>query len=694
MGRLLTLLAVFRALRLPRRAGAALAAQRGHLFAWVPVFLGAGIGVYFALPLELAAHWLLACACVGAVLLLWSRRLPAEVAPVAIGAGLLLLGMAHAGARAHLVAAPQLGFRYYGPIEGRVIALDRSASDVPRLTLDQVTLLRLAPASTPARVRVSLHGPPELQRRALDLVPGQRVALTGHLVPPGGPVEPGGFDFRRHAWFERIGAVGYSRTPVVLSMEAAGSQRLLRLRLALSRHVQTQLPGELGGVAAALMTGDRSGIGKETLEALRHSNLAHLLAISGLHMGLLTGFVFAALRMGLLLVPLSRHHWPGKKIAAVGALAAASGYLALSGGNVATQRAFIMVAVMLGAVLADLRALSLRAVALAALLVLLLRPEALLGPGFQMSFAATTALVCVFGRVETRLAGPRWARPLLALLLSSTVASAATAPFSMAHFNLVSRYGLLANLLAVPAMGLVAVPMAVLAALLMPLGLDGVALRGMALALHWILSVAQAASGWEGAVGQVVAPGPAVLPLITAGGLLLLLWQGRGRWGGLLPLALALGVWVQSERPALLISESGGLVGVMTEKGRALSRDVGEGFVAKLWLENDGQPADQAAAAALWPDAAGRLRRALVEGVEVLHVSGRRAAGSISGCGGAGILVANVPIPEGLRCEVFDVERLRTTGAVAFRRGADGLKMHPSRGHPPRLWEGGGAGDQ
>ncbi|MCA0944364.1 ComEC family competence protein [Salipiger pacificus] len=694
MGRLLTLLAVFLALGVPRRAGAALAAQRGHLFAWVPVCLAAGIGIYFALPVEPAVSWLAVSAGLGAALLLCSRRLPAEGGPLAIGTGLLLLGLALAGTRAHQVAAPQLGFQYYGPIEGRVIALDRSASDVPRLTLDQVVLSRVAPDKTPVRLRVSLHGPPDLQGRALDVRPGQRVALTGHLVPPGGPVEPGGFDFRRHAWFERIGAVGYSRTPVVLNTRAAGSQRLLRLRLALSRHLQAQLPGEIGGFAAALMTGDRSGMGQETLEVLRRSNLAHLLAISGLHMGLLTGFVFAALRMALLLAPRSRHHWPGKKIAALGALVAAMGYLALSGGNVATQRAFIMVAVMLGAVLADLRALSLRAVALAALLVLLLRPEALLGPGFQMSFAATTALVCVFGRLEAQLPGPRWIRPALALLLSSTVASAATAPFSMAHFNLISRYGLLANLLAVPAMGLVAVPMAVLAALLMPLGLDGVALQGMALALRWILRVAQVASSWGGAVGQVVAPAPAVLPLMTAGGVLLLLWQGRGRWGGLVPLALGVGLWLQTERPALLISESGGLVGVMTSEGRALSRDVGEGFVAKIWLENDGQPADQAASAELWPGAPGRLRFARVEGVEVLHVSGRRAAGTVSGCGGAGILVANVPVAAVQGCEIFDPERLRATGAVAFRRGPGGLEMEISRRHPPRLWQSGGAGSQ
>ncbi|WP_353472290.1 ComEC/Rec2 family competence protein [Salipiger sp. H15] len=687
MGRLLTLLLT----RGPLRAGAALRGQRGHLFAWVPVCLGAGIGGYFALPLEPGPLVLLGCGLLGAALLALGPWLPEDWAPPCIGAALLLAGLALAGGRAHLVAAPQLAFRYYGAIEGRVVAIDRSGSDAPRLTLDRVALQRVAPERTPERIRVALHGDGALQARALVPELGQRVMLTGHLAPPGGPVEPGGFDFRRHAWFERIGAVGYSRTPVLLSAEAGGGQWLPRARLALSLHVQQRLPGEVGAFAAALMTGDRSGMGQMTVEALRRTNLAHLLAISGLHMGLLTGFVFGAVRLLLLLPPRSRHRWPGKKIAALAALAAAAGYLALSGGNVATQRAFIMVAVMLGAVLADLRALSLRAVALAALLVLGLRPEALLGPGFQMSFAATTALVSVFGTAWGARALPGWARPGLALLVSSSVASLATAPFSMAHFNLVSHYGLLANLLAVPAMGLVAVPMAVLAALLLPLGLDGPALQGMALGLRWILGVAQEIAGWEGAVGQVVAPGPAVLPLVTLGGLVLLLWQGSGRWAGAAPLFLGIGLWVQAERPALLISESGALVGVMTAKGRALSQPAGEGFVAGLWLENDGQAGDQARAAALWPGPEGRVRRAVVGTDEVLHVSGSRAAAGVSGCDGAAILVSNAPMPPDKGCEIFDPERLARTGAVAFWPTPEGLRMKTVRSATPRLWDGAAA---
>jgi len=298
-------------------------------------------------------------------------------APFVWAVVLVALGLCLAGARAHQMAEPVIGWRYYGPIEGRIVDMDRSASDALRLTLDQVVLDDVRPSRTPARVRVSLHG----QQGFITPEPGMVVILTGHLSPPGGPVEPGGFDFQRHAWFQGLGAVGYTRTPV-LTLEPPGEGLwMFKARMGLSDRVQAGLPGEAGAFAAAIMSGDRSGMGQETLRALRLSNLAHLLAISGLHMGLLAGFVFAAFRVGFSLIPAVGLRVPAKKISALGALAVAAVYLGLSGGNVATERAFVMAAVALVAVMADRRVLSLRAVAVAAVIVLVLRPEAVLGPG-------------------------------------------------------------------------------------------------------------------------------------------------------------------------------------------------------------------------------------------------------------------------------------------------------------------------
>ncbi|WP_371808569.1 ComEC/Rec2 family competence protein [Ruegeria sp. HKCCD7221] len=473
-------------MRVLARVEAALLNQTGHLFQWSPVCLAIGIALYFSLRLEPGWHVygaLLGVIAVGA----WAVRHWRSVwVSLAIGGMLVAAGFVLAGARAHSVAEPVLGWRYYGPIEGRVVAIDRSASDALRVTLDQVRLNDVPEALRPLRVRLSLHG------TDVSVSPGQRIMTTGHLCPPQGPVEPGGFDFRRHAWFQGLGAVGYTRVPVLTASAANETGlRITAWRMVISNHVRTKLPGEVGGFAAAVTTGDRSGMGQETLTTLRASNLAHLLAISGLHMGLLTGFVFVACRIALSALPVIALRWPVRKLAALCALLAAVIYLMLSGGNVATERAFIMASVMLVAVLIDRRAISLRAVAVAALIVLCLRPETLLSPGFQMSFAATTALVAVFGELRDYgpLPGPKWFKPVIGLLLSSAIAGLATAPIGAAHFNSLSHYGLLANMLSVPVMGTVVVPSAVVAALLAPFGLEGVALGVMGLGLEWILTV-------------------------------------------------------------------------------------------------------------------------------------------------------------------------------------------------------------
>jgi competence protein ComEC len=655
---------------------AILLAQRGHLIPWAPVFLALGIGAYFGMTDEPGWPVYATLAGAGAACAAAALRWQGGWSALAWAVTLAAVGFGLAGARSARVAAPVLSWRYYGPIEGRVVALDRSASDALRVTLDRVVLVRVAPQRRPGRVRISLLG------GANELQPGQRIMTTGSLSPPPGPAEPGGFDFRRYAWFRGLGAVGYTRNPVLTVAPPARGRaglRVFALRMAASKRVLAVLQGDVGGFAVAVTTGDRSAIGRDAMRALRGSNLAHLLAISGLHMGLLAGFVFAALRLAMAAVPPLGLRLPARKIAALGALLAAAMYLVISGGNVATERAFVMVAVVLGAILVDRRAFSLRAVAMAALIVLVLRPEALLGPGFQMSFAATTALVAVFGwmRQAQFRPGPDWMQPVLApvlgVVVSSAVAGVATAPVAAAFFNTVSHYGLLANLLSVPLMGVLVIPAAVLAVILAPFGLEAVGLYPMGLGLRWILGVAELVSGLDGAQGGVISPGPLVMPVLALGILWLILWQGRARWAGLAPAVLAIVLWAGAERPAVLVADSGGLVGVMTDQGRALSKPRGAGFVASRWLEKDGDRADQSNAAARWPGPAqspgqgGRIRVMRIgAGRQIVHLIGKRAVAAFQGCAAGQLIVASVPLKRAGKCDVFDPERLRDTGSLAI----------------------------
>ena len=658
--------------------------QRGHLFCWVPVAMAIGIGTYFALPFEPSGALL-----TSAVLIMgagtsihWRTRVGWGVFALALA--LMAFGFLLAAVRAHAVTEPVLSYRYYGPVEGRIVAIDRSVSDRVRITLDQVVLSRMSPARTPAKVRISLHWPDPV----ITPEPGLHVIVTANLSPPQGPVEPGGFTFQRMAWFKGLGAVGYARTPL-LAIEDGGQNTdlwLYRHRMALSHAVRDRIGGAEGGVAAAIVSGDRSAIQQDTLMDLRASNLAHLLAISGLHMGLLTGVVFTMLRFGLALSATVVHRWNTKKIAAVGAMIAGLGYLALSGGSVATERAFIMVSVMFVAILLNRRALTLRAVAMAAVIVLILTPEALIGPGFQMSFAATTALVAVFGAFRGRSWQqiPKPVQRVSAVVLSSLIAGLATAPFAAAHFNQIAHYGLLANVLSVPMMGMVVMPAAVLAALLAPIGLSGVGLWIMGQGLAWILGVADWVAGMEGAVGKILTPVPQVIPLLALGALTIILWRGAARWIGVVPMVLAAGLWAMTERPVVLISDSGSLIGLMTDEGRSVSKERGESFVAGSWLENDGDPADQATAYARMQVWETRLRAFDVAGHQIHHATGKRATEALPDCAAGVWLVSNQPIARDGACRIFDPAALRETGSVAVY--ADGRVVTAYGQSGTRLW--------
>ncbi|WP_343035212.1 ComEC/Rec2 family competence protein [Halovulum dunhuangense] len=657
------------------RLSAGIEAQRGTLLLWAPAAMAVGICVYFALKSEPGLGHSLTLGGSGAVLLglhLWRRRGSALAL-----AGLACLGFALADAQTARMQAPVLERITFGAVMGRVVGLDRSEQNRIRVRLDQVWIEGLAPEKTPHRVRIVLARPPDPG----TLAPGNRIMLRARLTPPLPPVEPRGFDFRRHAWFDGLGAIGSSAEPVVLAEPPTAPPAalwLFSLRMQLSDAIRARMPAHSGGFAAAILFGDRSGVDPADLVDLRVSNLAHLLAISGLHMGLLTGAMFVALRLALAAVPGVALCLPAKKIAALGAMAAGAGYLALSGASVATQRAFIMAAVVFCAVLADRPALTLRAVALAGLILLVIDPFAVMGAGFQMSFAATIALIATYGalqswapwrRMDAR--GGRVLRFALGLALTSLVAGLATAPFSAFHFHQMSRYGLIANILAVPAMGFVVMPSALIAALLWPFGLEGVALWLMQLGIDHILAVA----GWAASLPAplwLVPAGPGwALGLIALGGYALATLRGPPRLAGLPVAALAIAFWAATPRPDVMVDPDGALVGVRGAEGLALNRARGAGFAARVWLENDGDAADQRAAAARTDGAGGEaVEWRLPDGRRVLWLKSAPEGGSA--CVGVSLVIAPgagpdraSAVPAG--CSLIDAETLRREGAHAFR---------------------------
>ncbi len=673
------------------RALAGLAESPVDLFLFVPVFLSIGIGLWFSVSVEPGTAFYAELGGAVLVLLVLAGFGPWALRPYAVALACVCLGALTCGARVWAVTSPMLAVPYYGPVQGRIIDIDRSQSDAVRLTLDQVVLSEVPPDGIPATVRVALHGPPVKR-----FEPGTTIEVTARLAAPESASEPGGFDFRRMAWFEQLGAVGYTSSPVVTcAPPGLWDASVNRLRNNLSARIMAAVPGDAGAFGSGALTGDRSEISAAVVSDLRISSLAHLLAISGMNMAFLTGFVFALVRYGLALIPPISLRVNTKKAAAYVAFGVALFYLILSGANVATTRAFLQVSIMLGAVALDRRALTLRSVALAALLLLLWQPESLLSPGFQLSFAATIGLIAGFHPAQAFMTArgmPGWLKPMAMLTTSSLLAGLATAPFSAATFNRLTGYGLMANLLTVPVMDVLMGAGAV-AALLAPIGLAGPDLAVMGWSSWWILFVAHWVAGLDGAITPVPQPGPWVVPLITLGMLWVLLWQGRARFVGLAPVVLGFVVWAMVVRPPLLISSDGVLAGVLGPQGRALSSPHGAGFAAASWLADDGDLADPKTAAAR-PGFEGPKTAAMfvVAGVTGLVLTGKGALSQVSdACGAADLVLVPArygPVlqpPPG--CTVIDAAYLAQSGAIAGVAQAGGLLLIPVRAEA-RVWTG------
>ncbi|MDC7985735.1 ComEC/Rec2 family competence protein, partial [Rhodoplanes sp. TEM] len=538
----------------------------GRLFPWLPVGVAAGVILYFAAETE-PAPWAAAAAVAGALgLVIATRRRGAVFA--AIGLAAVAAGFCTATLRGRLVDAPVLrqpafGAKLAGFVEKRE---EREKSDRIVLRVLSYEAPRggaVVAGARPERVRVAV-------RKGTAPPVGAHVALTARLSPPLAPLRPGGYDFSRDLYFHGIGASGFALgavrpqpAPVAPDPGLRAAAAIDDFREAIDERIRAALPGDAGAIASALITGKRDAISTPVNEAMYVSSLAHVLSISGYHMAVVAGVVFVVLRAGLALVPGLALRRPVKKWAAGAALAAAAFYLVLSGAEVATQRAFVMTAIVLAGVMLDRRALTQRTLAVAALAVMLLTPEAVVHPSFQMSFAATLALVAVYERgLPWFAARPRsalaarlalWgAREIVALVIASLVAGVATTIFAAYHFHRLAPYGVLANLAAMPVVSGFVMPLGLLALALLPFGFDGPLWRLMGTGIDWMTAVAQWVAALPGAVGRVPAFGVDALLVATAGLIVLALLRTPLRWSGAGLLVIAALLAGAAEKPDVL----------------------------------------------------------------------------------------------------------------------------------------------
>jgi len=438
---------------------------------WTPVAFGTGAAVYLGLGREpsLLIAWIFGFAgvaiAVAARQVTGRRFVLALTGLAAVACVGFLVAKLHSDAAATPIVPAKLGVT---SIEGFVVDVESPSERGPRLLIAPVDIEGLTPSQTPGRVRIVI---PEPDGPGATPPPGSAIRVLALLDPPPGPASPGAYDFARDAWFEGVGGVGLAlRSPDLV--EFAPPPILLRLEMALNalrwsvathlveniRRVMGPDDGCAAGLAAAVTTSHQDWLAGDDRDALRGSGLAHMLAIAGLHTAAVSGFAFFAFRLAIAAWPWLALRVSGKKVAAAAALLVVAGYLMLSGAHPPARRAAITASVAFLAILADRRAVSLHSLALAALIVLLVEPEAVIQPGFEMSFCATASLVAMAEIWPRRLSSSGLTWPiaalqkgrdwLVAMVMVSLVAGAATGPFAIQHFNRVANYGVFANLTA------------------------------------------------------------------------------------------------------------------------------------------------------------------------------------------------------------------------------------------------------
>jgi competence protein ComEC len=599
-------------------------------------------------------------------------------------------GFSAAVIRTRAVEGPVLPHVHIAPLAGVIEQVEERPAGA-RLILRVLSIDGLPERERPHRVRVTV-------REAAGLSAGQAVAATARLLPPTDAAWPGGYDFARDAYFRGIGAIGSvaGRVRVLplgpeLSWSSALSARVDAARTTLARRIAAAIGGPAGAVAAALVTGKRGFIEEETNDILRGAGIYHIVSISGLHMVLAAGTFFWLSRAVLALFPAAAVLWSVKKIAGGVAMVGATAYCIFSGAEVATERSLIMTLVMFCAILVDRAALSMRNLAIAALIVLVREPEALIGPSFQMSFGAVAALIALAGWLQPRLASPeggglvtrlmfRAARSLLGLLAVTLVAGLATAPFAAYHFQAVNPFGLVGNALALPLVSLAVMPAALLGVLAYPFGLDRFVWMAMGAAVEGVLQVSAWVASFPGSNTVVAAFGPGALLLFAAALLLVSLFATPLRWAAVLPAAAGLALAAHPQRFDLYVDREGAGAAVRGRASRLVLLGRPSAFVIEQWLRADGDargPSEASLREGIRCDRSGCVAR-LADGRAVSFV--REPSAFEEDCRRAAIVISRLTAPPGCRAAlVIDGPALRERGATAVRLSDDGFAIAGSR---------------
>lgn len=554
----------------------------------------------------------------------------------------------------------------YGTFEVRVDEIISETENGKRVVVSAITPLADTRAVPMRRARIVINGGPDLSPR--DIV---RAPIRFYQVP--GPVVPGGYDTQFHSYFDGIGAYGNATGAVELVRqgETAPERIIDGLRHGIADRIDAQLSQPAAGIARAVVNGDQSAVTDAAREVMATAGLAHVLSISGLHLTLVAGGAYFVLRLLLSLSHAVAQRISVKRVAALGGIVAALAYFSISGGNVAALRSTIMIILVFGAVIFGRRALTMRNVAIAALIVIGCDPASVFRPSFQLSFAAVVALVGAYEMIRgdrkehTGLFTTFW-RYLAGISLTSLVAGGATLLFSVYHFQQTSPLGLVGNLVVLPLVSFVMMPAAAGAVLLMPFGFEGPLLLAMGWSIDRMLDLAAIITQMSGGIDA----SPLLTPLALALGLAALAWFAFfSSWHRLIGPAFLLPavlLFAMDQPPDVLIADTTQAVAYRAENGLQLVTGKPDTFAVDVWRESYGETIE---AGPVRCDSIGCLARS-ARGFKLAVI--KDTAGFYEDCAAVDLVVTRLVAPDGCTAAaVIDAADLARGGVHWLRWDAE-----------------------
>ena len=575
--------------------------ERPRWFYWQPVALAAGIATYFSLNFE-PSLWVL-CATPALASSAWLiRRLSWNSAVTLFILALISAGFSAAQIETRLEERPMLDHDYPAvPIAGRVAMTEIMPNGI-RLTLSHVRIgdAPQPPSPLPEKIRIKFN---EL---TLDDAPptGADVTFYGRVGTFSEPVAPNATDFRWQAYFKHLGGLGWSfgkitvtdPAPPTLSFSEKTALLFEQARKTLSQHVYAHLSGDVAAMTATRLNGEQTAISPPVIEAMRIAGLAHLLSTSGFHVTIMALLIYFPIRALLALIPFLALRYPIKKWAAIAAIFSAAGYTLLVGSQAATLRSLVMTALAMLAITLDRRTTPLRLVMLSATIGMLIAPDAVMGSSFQMSFAAVFCLIVAnqlswdWMLGDTSEVASNWFRSFAAhmggIIRTSLIATAATTPFAIYHFQSFSLYGFIANMAAIPITSFWVMPAILLSYLTAPFGCDGIFIDAAGLGTALTIRIATTVASWPHSIFYLPAMPSYIFAAIILGGLWLCLWREKWRYAAWFPIALGLLYPLYTATPAFFVSPEGTEWAVRLKDGTLVASNIKhDKFAVTQWQQ-------------------------------------------------------------------------------------------------------------